>query len=285
MHLFLNPSMITLKNLLPVALCMLASLQGIAQYYYLDIIGTEQTNSQFKKISQANLTAISATSYEQNNELSQDFVLEQTINKNQVITRSASVNSKESYFISYYNNQQLFKTVDSNASAINTVQYTYDSKGKLLTTISVNKDFDGSYDQTEKHEWQYDNAGRPLTMLKIKNNTDTTFIAFKHDDAGNVIEENWKRNNRVTETYYYYYNNTNKLTDIVRFNRKAKQMLPDFMFEYDGAGMVNQMIQTQGTSANYLIWRYVYNANGLKEKEFVFNKKKELLGKIEYTYK
>jgi hypothetical protein len=29
----------------------------------------------------------------------------------------------------------------------------------------------------------------------------------------------------------------------------------------------------------------VYNAKGLKEKEFAFNKKKELLGKIEYAYR
>ena len=264
---------------------LIVSRQAGAQYYYLDVIGTQQTNDQYKKIIQHNLSSISATSFEQNSEPIPDFVLEQTIGNNQIITRSSSINSKESFFKSYYDNQQLFKTIDSNSSAINTVIYKYNSQGKLLSSTSSNKDFDGTFDQSEVHLWKHDNAGRLVNMLKIKNSADTMLIEFKHDEAGNLIEENWKKNNRIIETYYYYYNSKNQLTDIVRFNRKAKQMLPDNMFEYDATGLVSQMIQTQGTSANYLIWRYVYNNKGLKEKEFAFNKKKELLGKIEYAYR
>ena len=273
-----------MKKLIVVVVLLIVSRQAEAQYYYLDVIGTQQTNDQYKKITQHNLSSISATSFEQNSEPITDFVLEQSIGKNQIVTRSASINSKESFFKSYYDNQQLVKTIDSNSSAINTVVYKY-SGGKLLSSTSSNKDFDGTFDQSEVHQWQYDNAGCPINMLKIRNNADTTIIEFKADAAGNVIEENWKKNNRIIETYYYYYNSKNKLTDIVRYNRKARQMLPDIMFEYDATGLVSQMIQTQGTSANYLIWRYVYNNKGLKEKEFAFNKKKELLGKIEYAYR
>lgn len=274
-----------MKKLIVVVVLLIVSRQAEAQYYYLDVIGTQQTNDQYKKITQHNLSSISATSFEQNSEPITDFVLEQSIGKNQIVTRSASINSKESFFKSYYDNQQLVKTIDSNNSAINTVDYKYNSQNKLLSSTSSNKDFDGTFDQTEVHQWQYDNDSRPVNMLKIRNNADTTVIEFKADAAGNVIEENWKKNNRIIETYYYYYNSKNKLTDIVRYNRKARQMLPDIMFEYDATGLVSQMIQTQGTSANYLIWRYVYNNKGLKEKEFAFNKKKELLGKIEYAYR
>lgn len=274
-----------MKKVLVVMVLLIVSRQAGAQYYYLDVIGTQQTNDQYKKIIQHNLSSISATSFEQNSEPIPDFVLEQTISNNQIITRSSSINSKESFFKSYYDNQQLLKTIDSNSSAINTVIYKYNSQGKLLSSTSSNKDFDGTFDQSEVHLWKHDNAGRLVNMLKIKNSADTMLIEFKHDEAGNLIEENWKKNNRIIETYYYYYNSKNQLTDIVRFNRKAKQMLPDIMFEYDAAGLVSQMIQTQGTSANYLIWRYVYNNKGLKEKEFAFNKKKELLGKIEYAYR
>ena len=274
-----------MKKVLVVMVLLIVSRQAGAQYYYLDVIGTQQTNDQYKKIIQQNLSSISATSFEQNSEPIPDFVLEQTIGNNQIITRSSSINSKESFFKSYYDNQQLFKTIDSNSSAINTVIYKYNSQGKLLSSTSSNKDFDGTFDQSEVHLLKHDNAGRLVNMLKIKNSADTMLIEFKHDEAGNLIEENWKKNNRIIETYYYYYNSKNQLTDIVRFNRKAKQMLPDNMFEYDATGLVSQMIQTQGTSANYLIWRYVYNNKGLKEKEFAFNKKKELLGKIEYAYR
>lgn len=274
-----------MKKLMIAGLLLILGRQANAQYYYLDIIGTQQTNDQYKKILQQNLSSISATSFEQSNKPSTDFVLEQNIANNQIVTRSSSINSKESFFTSYYTSRKLTKTIDSNNSAINTVEYKYNNKGKLLSSTSSNKDFDGTYDQSEIHQWQYDDAGNPVKMLKIKNNADTTIVECKLDEAGNIIEESWKRNNRVIETYYYYYNTKNQLTDIVRYNRKAKQMLPDIMFEYDAIGLVSQMTQTQGTSANYLIWRYVYNNKGLKEKEFAFNKKKELLGKIEYTYK
>ena len=274
-----------MKKFMIAGLLLILALHTNAQYYYLDIIGTQQTNDQYKKILQQNLSSISATSFEQSNKPSTDFVLEQNIANNQIVTRSASINSKESFFTSYYTSGKLTKTIDSNNSAINTVEYKYNNKGKLFSSTSSNKDFDGTYDQSEIHQWQYDDAGNPLKMLKIKNNADTTIVDCKLDEAGNIIEESWKKNNRVIETYYYYYNAKNQLTDVVRYNRKAKQMLPDIMFEYDSSGLVSQMTQTQGTSANYLIWRYVYNNKGLKEKEFAFNKKKELLGKIEYTYK
>jgi len=35
---------------------------------------------------------------------------------------------------------------------------------------------------------------------------------------------------------------------------------------------------------DYLIWRYLYDAKGLKTKEALFNKQKELTGRIEYSY-
>jgi hypothetical protein len=35
---------------------------------------------------------------------------------------------------------------------------------------------------------------------------------------------------------------------------------------------------------DYLIWRYGYNEQGLKTKEVLYSKTKELKGKIEYSY-
>jgi hypothetical protein len=34
----------------------------------------------------------------------------------------------------------------------------------------------------------------------------------------------------------------------------------------------------------YLIWRYIFDDKGLKTKEALFNKDKELTGKIDYVY-
>ncbi len=275
-----------MNKIFAVLVGIISFLQVNAQYYYQDVLGTTQTNKQNKIISENHIQKINATSFEGNSRPSEDFILEQIISNNgrQIVTRSASVNSSETYFTSLFNNGKLIKTVDSSNNAINSVHYEYDNDGKLLGTTATGKDFDGTLISLETHQWKYNSNDQPQSMLKVKNAKDSTAISFKYDESGNVAEENWKKNNRIIETYYYYYNPKNQLTDIVRFNRKAKQMLPDFIFEYDAEGRIYQMTQMQGGTANYLVWRYTYSPNGLKAKEFVFNKQKELLGKIEYAF-
>ena len=113
---------------------------------------------------------------------------------------------------------------------------------------------------------------------------DTTVVSFIYDEENQVAEERWTKSNRSIETYYYYYNQKKQITDIVRYNRKAKAMLPDFIFEYNDMDQLSQMTQTQSGSANYLIWRYTYNDQGLKVREVAYNKEKELMGRIEYSY-
>jgi hypothetical protein len=227
---------------------------------------------------------VNATSYERD-QPSKDFLLEQVIadDGRKVTTHSASIGNMESYFISNYQNNKVSKTVDSGNNAITTVIYEYDNTGKVTSTSSTSKDFDGTFTNEEKHLWSYNDKGLPEKMWRVKNQTDTTLVTFNYD-GDNVAEEKWTKNNRVVETYYYYYNDKKQLTDIVRFNRKAKAMLPDYMFEYDSKGRVAQMTQTQSGTANYLVWKYTYNENGMKDREVVFNKQKEMLGRIEYKY-
>lgn len=85
---------------------------------------------------------------------------------------------------------------------------------------------------------------------------------------------------------YYYYDEKNRLSDIVRYNTKVKKLLPDLMFEYDENNRVVQKITTVSNllMGGYLIWRYIFNEKGLKTKEALFNKDKELTGKIDYSY-
>lgn len=277
--------MLLMKNVLFVASLLFFAANAKAQYYYLDIVGTKQTNQQYKLLRSFQYKRISAISFE-GNEPSKDFVLEQIISNDgrQIITRSATIGSTESFFISSYQNNRVIKTVDSSKNAINTVLYNYDNAGRLFSTTNTSEDFDGKFISTEKHIWSYNEKGLPEKMLKIKNETDTTLMTFTFDEQDNVAEERWLKNNRSLETYYYYYNPKKQLTDVVRYNRKAKAMLPDYMFEYDAKGHILQMTQTQKGSANYLVWKYLYNEDGMKQKEVVFNKQKEMLGRIEYSY-
>ena len=83
---------------------------------------------------------------------------------------------------------------------------------------------------------------------------------------------------------YYYYDSSNRLTDVVRYNDRAKKLLPDYIFEYDGNNQLTQMINVQQGSSDYLTWRYNYNEKGLKIRELCYDKQKQLLGRIEYEY-
>jgi hypothetical protein len=53
----------------------------------------------------------------------------------------------------------------------------------------------------------------------------------------------------------------------------------------DKSGRVIQKITTISiNNPDYLIWRYLFNEKGLKTKEALFDKLKELEGRIEYSY-
>lgn len=257
-----------------------------AQFYYLDLIVTNQTNKNFELLNKADIRKITANSYD-GDEKSEDFVLEQVVSsdKKQLTTRSSSINAEESYFISNFNSGRLSHTLDSSKNAINVVDYTYDSDGKLINIFNTSKDFDGTFANTESHIWYYDSKGVPEKMLKIRNEKDTTIVTFLSDEYGNIAEEKWFKRNTLIENYYYYYNVKNHLTDIVRYSGRAQKLLPDYMFEYDNNNRLTQMIQTQGGIANYLIWKYAYNDNGLKSIEYVYSKNKTLLGRVEYKYR
>jgi hypothetical protein len=153
----------------------------------------------------------------------------------------------------------------------------------LLSIINSSIDSSGKSKETEQHIWKY-NDNRIAGMLRIKNMKDSSFVTFKLDENGNVIEEQETRKGIKAEPVYYYYDANNRVTDIVRYNKKAKKLLPEYMFEYSPSNQVIQKITVPANSDNYLIWRFQFNNQGLKTKEVIYNKQKQLTGKIEYQY-
>lgn len=274
-----------MKFTLYIALLIIFFNKASAQFYYFDIFATNQTNQVYTQLKGLGIKKITGTSFE-GREPSKDFVLEQTIaaDGSSITTRSATIGSAESFFTGFYSNNKVVNTIDSGNNAINSIAYEYDNAGRVTAINLISKDFDGEFAITELHQWSYNTKGLPEKMLKIKNTIDTTVVTFLLDDIDNIIEERWTKKGSRVETYFYYYNELKQLTDIVKYNRKAKAMLPDFMFEYDENGNLSQMTQPQSGSANYLTWRYAYNPNGLKAREVAFNKQKELVGRIEYSY-
>ena len=256
-----------------------------AQYYYKDIIGTKETSDLIRSYRTNRVSRVLLNSYDAENTKNDDFYVEQVFSApNQylkTITRLGDAN--ESTLISYTDaNNNVVKTVDSSETITTTSVYKYGADGLLESVVSISSDTARS-NQAEEHRWEYKD-NKIARMLRIKDKKDTAYITFKTDDKGNIIEEQSIRKGISSEPVYYYYDNSNRLTDIVRFSNKAKRLLPEYLFEYSPSNQVIQKITVPANSSDYLIWRYQYDDKGLKIKEAIFDKRKQLTGKIEYLY-
>ncbi len=264
-------------------LSLLASFTVSAQYYYKDVVGTKETADIIQAYKKANVRRVVLNSYDATNTKNDAFYVEQVFSPQFLKTITRSGDEDPSLLISYYNEAgQVIKTIDSSNALISTTTYSYLPSGSLTTVISHSSDSSGRFTQTEEHQWEHNNTS--ARMLRIKNTTDTTFVTFKLDERGNITEEQSIRRGIKADPVYYYYDAQNRLTDIVRFNQKARRLLPEYMFEYSAANQVIQKITVPSNNSEYLIWRYQYDANGLKIKEAIYTKQKQLTGKIEYVY-
>lgn len=262
------------------------SLPAGAQYYYKDIIGTAESNALMQLYKSGRVSRVVLASYDADNTRSEDLAVSQAFDAATGTLRTTTQSGMDgaSVLTTYTDaNSRVIKTVDSSATSISTTTYAYRPDGRLLTVTAVSSDTNGGFQLTETHLWQYE-GDRISGMLRIRNGKDTTVISFVRDENGNIAEEHSQRNGLKQEPVYYYYNDKKQLTDIVRYNNKAKRLLPEYMFEYNDAGQLIQRITFPANSSNYTIWRYQYNAKGLRIKEAIYNKQKELTGKIEYSY-
>ncbi len=254
-----------------------------SQYYYTDIVAMQAAAKQYAALVSAHTKQVSATSFNGNQPVD-NFKLEQRIAPDfrTITITSSDPSTGDLLSINFYSNGKLVQTKDSSTNVLSIAKYSYDAAGNISIITTTSDDAFMNSHSTEIHQWLYD-ENKPQRMLRIQDKRDTTIVSFTYD-GGNVAQETWTRKGHVAETYYYYYNTNNQLTDIVRFNIRLRKMLPDFLFEYDATGNVSQMTQVPNGTTNYLVWKYTYNSNGLKEKELLFNKQQQLVGRVEYKY-
>jgi YD repeat-containing protein len=276
-----------MKSLLLAAVLFLG-LSSPAQYYYKDIIGTKESSELIKSYMKNNVGRVLLNTYDADDTRSDNLFVQQEFSSVKkvlkTITGTGADNANASIVLTYADeNGNIARTVDSSGRVIHTTTYSYDANGNLnQVTISSS---DSTINETEQHFWHWQN-GKPSKMIRVKNHRDTTYIDFKLDENGNIVEEMHTGKKLKSKPYYYYYNENNQLTDIVQYNDRAKQLLPEYMFEYSSSNQVIQKITVPTNTSDYLIWRYQYNPQGLKVKEVVYSKndKKNPMGKIEYQY-
>lgn len=256
-----------------------------AQFYYNDVVSLNESNHLYQTLIKNNIKEVTATSTESDGTPTEGFAYSKKItgNGSLVSTHTELETGGTSDDFDVYDNNRLAKSSDSSDNVLTTVNYTYNNEGNILQVQTQTDDTAMDTHSVEIHQWFYTGA-IPDSMIRIKDNDDSTLIHFKKDEHQNIIEETWIKKGRAIEHYYYYYNGQNRLTDIVRFNSKAQRMLPDFLFEYDDAGTLVSLTQVPQGSSDYVVWKYVYDDRGLKIKDVLFDKHQELLGTVSYSY-
>ncbi|HVW62076.1 MAG TPA: hypothetical protein VHC48_18630 [Puia sp.] len=257
-----------------------------AQYYYKDLIVTAQTAGTWQLYKTNKVKAVSLTSFEANGQPSEGFQGQQDMEDlSRITTHTRTSGTPESWIFAYYSpGGWPTRIVDTSDTYRSVSAYRYDAGGRLTAITNTSTETDNHFSEVESHLWQYDDKGRPTGMLKIKGTGDTTFIRLVKDEKGNIVEEHATRNHNDLPTVYYYYDTAGHLTDIVRYSLKARRLLPDYLFEYEGDKMTSMLVVQTGSS-DYQKWYYQYDDHGLKTKETCYNKQKQLMGRIEYTYK
>lgn len=262
------------------------SLTAKGQYYYKDIITPKHTAELLKKYKEQRVKNVKVISYESTGEQTVDFDGSQVMDANyaRISTYINTALTGSSELTTHFNGSgQLLKTIDTTDGSRSESEYYYNNRGQTSRIINISTS-SGQKKEKEEHNWFYNEKGQPLKMLRIKNDVDTTYISFVLEENGNVAEENSLRNGVEQQSYYYYYDKENRLTDIVTYSRQAKRLLPVYIFEYNEGGSLKTMLVVPEGSDDYQKWIYEYNEGGLKTKETCFNKRRQLMGKIEYVY-
>lgn len=274
------------KRIIGVILVLLVSLtEASAQYYFNDIVSIHQSNEQFKLLRAQKIRVIKAVSFEPDNSPTEGFGIKQEISQDgKKVVFTSTINQQTSTTTNTYDLGKLKRTVTDNKGISSKTEYTYDSQGRIIKIQFTTADTAMNNTYQETHEWRYDEQGHPESMLKIKDGTDTTHIKLIKDENGDIGEEQWLKNGRLSDTYFYYYNNKQQITDIVKPNVRARKLLPEFLYDYDANGRLVQMTQYSLGNNNHFVWKYEYTEKGLKSSETCTDKTMALVGRIVYTY-
>ena len=275
-----------IKPVLATIVILAISITSNAQYYYKDILSNKQLIAEMVQLKEQKVRTVSLKSFEDDGSPSEGFFCEKNINRNysNVETLTKSYVTGASVFTSSFNNKGLLtQTIDSSDISSSTSIYTYTGDGLIKSILSIVRSSDDDFKNeiTEEHIYEYDDKSMPVKMTRIKNSGDSTSFIFSKDENNNISIE---KNTKTSDTYYYYYDGKNRITDVVRLNKFNQKMLPDYIFEYNNAGLVTQMTTTEEGGSYYYIWKYTYE-NGLRTREKCFSKEKRLMGTIEYEYK
>lgn len=282
-----------MKKILAPAFLFLITSTVSAQYYYSDITGSRETAEMMKQYNLNKVRTVTATGEDANKVRASNYSEFQEVKDNGRTLRKTVIREFNRTVTIYTFDAQgrVAQIADSSADLQGKATYEYDASGRISSIREAQNDSASEFGQTEIHRWSYNANGQPSGMWRTINNGDSLEIKFTYDEQGNPGEEIHLRRGVEVNRIYYYYDEKNRITDVVRYNKKVKKLIPDIMLSYDESDRVIQKL-TIAPSDNYgrvvwvgyFIWRYIFNTQGLKTDEALFDNDKQLTGRIRYSY-
>ena len=275
-----------MKNIL-LTIALFSPFTTFCQYFYNDITDARIIGERMKTYTNQKVKTITATGFDSRGIKTTDFNEWQEIDTEKKIVKITSRNGQQvsRQYYQFDDQYRLTGIKDSSGDIKSSTVYSYDKNNNIILIETSIKDSLQDFTEIIAHQYQYNPEGKPVKLLRLINGKDSSEYRFTLDDKGNVADEQLYRRNAGMDPVYYYYDDKNRLTDIVRYNKKAKRLLPSILFEYDDSNRIIQKTTVlSSNNPDYLIWRYIFNEKGLKIKEALFNKQKELTGRIEYAY-
>ncbi|SFW13644.1 RHS repeat domain-containing protein [Chitinophaga sancti] len=282
--------MYTRKTLFAIAIFLVLYTGAQAQFYYLDILNTKQTEENQANYKNAKVVSQIVASFDaEGRKTDYDFRSERDFSDNyrQLLTVTASVATGRSIMRTYFNNKgHLTKIIDSTRSIITTTIYTYDkydSSHNIKEIYVKTEDPGNKYTISETRRYVYDSLNRPTRMIHFRGEKlgDSTTVKFVLDSAGHVVEEQETGKGKI----YYKYNDQGLLTDIYRYYPSKQKMLPDYVFDYDAKNRIGATTTVNAQTRDYVIYRNTYNEMNLLEGQDVYGKQKVQVGVVRYKYK
>jgi hypothetical protein len=277
------------KNIILIVSAIFAIKTVSAQYYYKDIVATNDVIKNNQQLRKHNIIKLKVQSYHYDDQEIESFLCEQNIENNakNVLTITGSPYTGENRLHSFYTTQGLItRSVDSNVSVVVQNYYEYNLQQKLIKlAVSSFEPELKNVRTTETHLWYYDAQQVPNKMVKVINDKDTTTTIFTKDSINNLVldEVSYKKGKEI-ERYYYYYDSVNQLTDVVRYHPYKRKLYPEFIFDYNQKGEMIRKTSFQSGTTQATYWYYFYNEKGLKSEEQAFLPGNVFKGKLKYNY-
>jgi RHS repeat-associated protein len=170
---------------------------------------------------------------------------------------------------SYFNDNRLQQEIwrdTAQGPAVNTIAYTYDADGRVLTASDNDGTYTMTYDElgrlaTQQDPWgitltyTYDAADRVTQITDTKGGTRT----YEYDNANRNTVRKFSATGQENRLDLVY-NNRNEVTEIKRYNDlAATQLRGSTVYAYDDAGRVTSITHKDGSGATIDSYSYQYD--------------------------